>query len=198
MRGVGLIVSSQPMRSLLPITGGLPHRRRADGIGQPLAGKRQGHPPVDDGIHPALALRRGPCEDVAGSAVVSAAQGRVFKPILLGRFHPNRPVAVNTFETPGGSYRLRRASQLTPGLPQTSGKGGMRENRAYRQSHHTGNAEGRMQNAEWPREATSCDIKATSKRVASQAVATPMRHQSHLHATSKPPSCDLKATFMRP
>ncbi len=159
---------------------------------------RQGHPPVDDGIHPVLALRRAPREDVAGSAVVSAAQGRVFKPILLGRFHPDRPVAVNTFETPGGSYRLRRASQLTPGLPQTSGKGGMRENRAYRQSHHTGNAEGRMQNAEWPREATSCDIKATSKRVASRAVATPMRHQSHLHATSKPPQCDPHATLMRP
>ena len=54
-----------------------------------------------------------------------------------------------------------------------------------------------------------CDIKATSKRVASQAVATPkplscdlqatfMRPSSHLHATSKPPSCDLKATLMRP
>ena len=52
-----------------------------------------------------------------------------------------------------------------------------------------------------------CDIKATSKRVASQAVATPkplscdlqatlMRPSSHLHATFKPPSCDLKATLL--
>src|ERR1019366_7589287 len=32
-----------------------------------------------------------------------------------------------------------------------------------------------------------CDIKATSKRVASQAVATPKPPQSHPKATSKPP-----------
>ena len=55
----------------------------------------------------------------------------------------------------------------------------------------------------------TCDIKATSKRVDSQAVATPkpppcdlkatlMRPQSHPHATLKPPPCDPKATLMRP
>jgi hypothetical protein len=54
-----------------------------------------------------------------------------------------------------------------------------------------------MQNEERPGEATSCDIKATSMRVESQAVATPMRPQSHPNATSKPPPCDFKATTMR-
>ena len=59
-----------------------------------------------------------------------------------------------------------------------------------RKPPHQGNAEGRRQNAEFrqaPPMRHQCDIKATPKRVASQAVATP-----------KPPSCDLKATLMRP
>ena len=53
-----------------------------------------------------------------------------------------------------------------------------------------GSAEVRMQNVEFRQAAPmrhQSDIKATSKRVASQAVATP-----------KPPPCDLKATLMRP
>jgi hypothetical protein len=56
-------------------------------------------------------------------------------------------------------------------------------------SHPGANAEGRTQNAEV--KATpmrhQCDIKATSMRVASQAV-----------ATLKPPPCDLNASLMRP
>ena len=53
-----------------------------------------------------------------------------------------------------------------------------------------------------PGKATSmrhqCDIKAPSKPVDSQAVATLMRPQSHPHATPKPPSCDPNATSKPP
>ena len=41
------------------------------------------------------------------------------------------------------------------------------------QGHLGANAEGRMQNEERPGEATSCDINATSRPVASQLIATP-------------------------
>ena len=50
---------------------------------------------VDDGVHPALALRRAPRESLAGSAVVPAPFQGIPKPLLLGRFHPDWPVAVN-------------------------------------------------------------------------------------------------------
>ena len=43
-----------------------------------------------------------------------------------------------------------------------------------------------------------CDIKATSMRVASQAVATSKPPQSHLQATLKPPSSHPQATFKPP
>ena len=49
-----------------------------------------------------------------------------------------------------------------------------------------------------PPKPPQCDIKATSMRVASQAVATSMRPQSHLQATLKPPPCVPHASFMRP
>jgi hypothetical protein len=69
----------------------------------PLAEARQcNRAQVDDGIHPALALRRAPREGMAGSAIVSAPFQRIPKPFLLGCFHPDRPVAVNP-----GAVRFR-------------------------------------------------------------------------------------------
>ena len=90
------------------VAAGLPSRRRADGAGEPLAGERQGHPPVDDGIHPARALRRAPRESLAGSAVVSASLERVFKPVLLGRLHAHRPVELKVMVLAKGCLKLLR------------------------------------------------------------------------------------------
>ena len=51
---------------------GLPHRRRADGAGEPLEGERQGHQPIDDGVYGALAGGGAAGAGVARGAVVPA------------------------------------------------------------------------------------------------------------------------------
>jgi hypothetical protein len=67
--------------------------------------ERRDHQPVDDGIHPALALRRAPREGMAGSAVVPAPLRRIPEPLLLGCFHSDWPVAVNL----GGGHSWKAA-----------------------------------------------------------------------------------------
>src|ERR1035437_937402 len=65
-----------------------------------------------------------------------------------------------------------------------------------------GKAEGRMQIAVGANPGQrhpkphQCDIKATSKRVDSQAIGTPLRPQSHPNATPMRPQCDPNATPM--
>jgi len=60
-------------------------------------------PPIDDGIHPALAPWRAPHEGVAGSAVVPVTLEGIRQPLFLGSLHAHRAVAVN-----------RRAERLHP------------------------------------------------------------------------------------
>ena len=77
---------------------GVPHCRAADGAGEPLKGERQGHQPVNDGVYAAVAGGRTAGESVARGAVIPAAlevEGNR-QPLLLGRFHPDRPVALNS------------------------------------------------------------------------------------------------------
>jgi hypothetical protein len=54
-----------------------------------------------------------------------------------------------------------------------------------------------MKNAERPGKATQSDIKATTKRVDRQPVATPMRPQSHPKAPTKLQQCYPKAISKR-
>jgi hypothetical protein len=71
------------------------------------------------------------------------------------------------------------------------------ERRAGKTEHPTSNIEHPTSNEQKPVKAAKCDIKATTKRVDRQPIATPMRPQcgtkatpmrpqSHLHATRKP------------
>jgi len=71
--------------------------RRAFRIaGAPLESERQSHQPVDDGIHPALALRRAPRQSLAGSAVVLVALEGICQPLFLGSLHADRPVELRS------------------------------------------------------------------------------------------------------
>jgi hypothetical protein len=88
-------------------------------------------------------------------------------------------------------------SRVCPGCHQTTPRKA-REASCIREAYgeHAGaKAECRMQNAEWPGEATQSQPKAISKPVDSQGIGTLKPPQSHPHATLKPPSSHPQATW---